>query len=195
MTCVMACKTDDNKVVVVTDSAIGTGGGFRRLMSQPKLWDMGCLVIGEAGDDFALSRIRQKTQLHKNWEELKDPYTFSELICKIQKDIAGEFSGVEALDAELLHVGTDKDNKSTIYVVGGEGGVVGPFPYTAVGEGSIIAIPLMDALIAKRLKKKTVIKVTNVMMEIMEYVDSYVESVKGPFHPHTYDPNEKFKEL
>lgn len=195
MTCVMACKTDDNKVVIVTDSAIGDGDGFRMLMSQPKIWDMGCLVIGEAGDDFALSRIRQKTQTLENWEELRDPYTFSDLICQIQKDISGGLSGVEALEAELLHVGTNKKGECALHVVGGEGGVVGPFPYMAVGEGRRVALPMMDALIAKRMKKITVIKATNIMMEIMEYVDSYVESVKGPFHPHIYDPNEKFKEL
>lgn len=193
MTAVLACATDDNKVVIVTDSAIG-GDGYRRLLSQPKIWDMGCLVIGEAGDDFALSRIRQKTQKHKSWEKLQDPYTFSELIVSIQKDVAGD-QKLEPLEAELLHVGTDEQERCQLHIIGGEGGVIGPFPYTAVGDGMVVALPLMDALIGKRLKKKTTVTVANALLEIQKYTARYTESVNEPFHTHIYDPEEEYKKL
>lgn len=195
MTCIVGCVTDDNRVVVVTDSAVGSDDGTRRLMSKAKIWGkedgLGPIVVGEAGDDFALSRIRRKAQKHKKKDELKDPYAFVEMIWEIQKDIAGAQTGVESLEAELLHVGTDREGQCRMHIVGGEGGVVGPFPYTAVGDGASQALPLLDALIGKRCKKRTAIRVTNILIEILGYVDTYRESVKGPFHVYIFDPEEE----
>lgn len=186
----MACLCDDGRTVVVTDSAVGCEDGFRRLMSQGKWWYMGCLLIGEAGDDFALSRIRHKTVKRKKWEELRDPYTFSELVCQVQTEVKGE-EGPEALEAELLHVAEE------LYVIGGDGGITGPFPYTAVGQGATIALPLMDALIgdSRYMKKRTVVKITNKMLEIITIVATYTDSVCAPFHHKIFNPNADFKEL
>jgi hypothetical protein len=185
----------DNKIVVVTDSAIGYENGYRRIMSQAKIWNMGCLVIGESGSDFALSRIRQKTVKHDPWTDLRDPYTFSELICAVQTDIKGD-EGTEPIEAELLHISGDNDNQPILHVIGGDGGITGPFPYTAVGHGATIALPLMDALLdPKRLNKRTVIKVTNALMEIMNLTERYADSVCGPFRELVFDPAADYVEL
>ena len=189
MTCVMACLCEDGRTVVVSDSAIGYGDGYRRLMSEGKWWDMGCLLTGESGTDFALSRIRQKTVKKKKWEELRDPYTFSELVCEVQTEVKGE-DGPEPLEAELLHV------SDRLHVIGGDGGITGPFPYTAVGHGATIALPLMDAMLHPRyIKKRTVAKVTNRLLEIMKIVASYADSVCEPFHHKIFDPSNQFREL
>lgn len=196
MTVVMAAICDDNRIVVMTDSAIGYEHGYRRIMSDGKWWDMGCLMIGESGSDFALSRIRQKTQKYEPWEDLRDPYTFSELVCSVQTEVKGE-TGTEPIDAELLHVSGDEQGKPILHVIGGDGGITGPFTHTAVGHGAAIALPLLDVMLdSKRMKKKSVIKVTNVMTEIITVVAQYCDSVCGPFHTRVFNPkSEKFKEL
>lgn len=157
---------------------------------------MGCLVIGEAGSMFALSRIRQKTVKVKNWETLRDPYTFSELVCQVQTEVSGE-EGTEPIDAELLHISGDEDSKPILHVIDGDGGISGPFEHTAVGHGATIALPLMDALLSKKYfsGKKTVIKVTNRLMEIMKITAQYSDSVCEPFYEKVFDPAAKFREL
>ena len=195
MTVVMATICDDDRIVVMTDSAIGYDSGSRRIMSAGKWWNMGCLLIGESGSDFALSRIRQKTQKYEPWTELRDPYTFSELVCEVQTEVKGEH-GTEPIEAELLHVSGDEKGKAILHVIGGDGGITGPFTHTAVGHGAAIALPLMDVMLdPKRMKKKSVIKVTNTMTEIITVVAQYCDSVCGPFHTHVFDADAKFKEL
>jgi hypothetical protein len=195
MTVVIATICDDGKIVVMSDSAIGYENGFRRLMTDGKWWDMGCLLIGESGSDFALSRIRQKTVKHEPWTDLRDPYTFSELVCEVQTEVKG-LEGTEPIEAELLHVSGDKDKNPILHVIGGDGGITGPFTHTAVGHGASIAMPLMDVLLdPKRMRKKTVIKTTNTMTDIMVVVAQYCESVCGPFHTHIFDPSADFVDL
>lgn len=203
MTCVIGCRCDDGRIVIVSDAAIGTSDGYRRTMPEGKWWDMGCLVIGEAGSDFALSRIRQKTlELYKkDWKTLKDPYAFSELVCEVQADIQGD-EKIEPIDAELLHVAAQKDPAtkeeiSTIHVIGGDGGITGPFPYTAVGHGATVALPLLDFAAKRdpRMKKRSVVKVTNVLLDIMLLTARYADSVCEPFYTKVYVPGAKFKEL
>jgi hypothetical protein len=196
MTCVMGCLTVDDKIVVITDSAMEDGNGYRRILSEPKIWNMGCLIIGESGSDFALSRVRQKTVKHEPWTALRDPYTFSELVCEVQSEVKGEL-GTEPIEAELLHVSGDENNKPILHVIGGDGGISGPFLHTAIGHGAVIALPLMDALLSTKyfLGKKTVINVTNRLLDIMELTAQYANSVCKPFHTKVFDPSGKFQEL
>lgn len=195
MTVVIGCITSEDKIVVISDSAIGCEDGYRRIMADGKWWDMGCLLIGESGEDFALSRLRQKTRKKKSWVALRDPYIFSEMVVEVQTEVKGD-EGPEPLEAELLHISGDKDKKPIIHVIGGDGGITGPFPYTAVGHGSTIALPLLDALLdPRRMKTRTTIKVTNVLMEIMKLTERYADSVCGPFHHKVFDPAAEFKEL
>lgn len=195
MTLVLAAICDDDKIVVMSDSAIGYESGYRRLMTDGKWWDMGCLMIGESGSDFALSRIRQKTVKHEPWTDLRDPYTFSELVCEVQTEVKG-LEGTEPIDAELLHVSGNEEGKPLLNIIGGDGGITGPFKYTGVGHGAPVALPLMDALLdPKRLKKKTVVRVSNILTEIMERTTQYCESVVHPFHTHIFDPTAGFEKL
>jgi hypothetical protein len=196
MTCVMGCLTVDGKIVVITDSAMEYESGYRRILSEPKIWNMGCLIIGESGSDFALSRVRQKTVKHEPWTALRDPYTFSELVCEVQSEVKGEL-GTEPIEAELLHVSGDENNKPILHVIGGDGGISGPFLYTAIGHGAVIALPLMDALLSAKyfLGKKTVINVTNRLLDIMELTAQYANSVCKPFHTKVFDPVGEFQEL
>ena len=196
MTVVIGVICDDGRVVVGSDAAISFGDGYRRLMSEGKWWNMGCLIIGESGDDFSLSRIRQKTVKHKPWTALRDPYTFSELVCVVQAEVKGD-EGMEPLECELLHVSGDKDNKPIIHVIGGDGGISGPYPYMAVGHGGTVAMPVLDVLLDPRhfKGKKTVIRVTNIIMETLERTAQYADSVSPPFFTRPFDPAAKFKEL
>ena len=192
----MASITCEGKIVVVTDSSVTDGYGFRRILSEPKIWNMGCLIIGEAGSNFALSRIRQKTARVKKWEELRDPYTFGDLVCEVQNEVRGE-GGTEPIDAELLHISGDEDNKPILHVVDGDGGISGPYEHSAVGHGAVIALPLMDTLLSKKYfpGKKTVIKVTNRLTDIMKVTAQYSDSVCEPFYSKVFDPAAKFQEL
>lgn len=195
MTCVIGCLTDDKKIVVVSDSAVGDEDGFRRIMSEGKWWDMGCLLIGEAGTDFGLSRLRQRTRTIQSWTALRDPYAFSEMVVEVQHEVKGE-EGPEPLEVELLHVSGDENHEPTLFIIGGDGGIMGPFPYTAIGHGANIALPLLDVLLdPKRIKVKSTIKVTNILLEVMKYTERYDESVYSPFHHKVFDPAEDFKEL
>lgn len=195
MTVVIAVICDDNKIVLASDSAISCEDGYRRMMSEGKWWDMGCLMIGESGSDFALSRIRQKTVKRKNWTDLRDPYTFSELVCQVQKEVAGD-EPLEPIEAELLHISGNKEDLPIIHVIGGDGGITGPFLYTAIGHGATIALPLLDVLLdSKRLKKRTAIKVTNTLMEVLDLTERYADSVVHPFYTHIFDPGADYQEL
>jgi 20S proteasome alpha/beta subunit len=195
LTVVIAVICDSGKIVVGSDAAIGYESGYRRLMSDGKWWDMGCLMIGESGSDFALSRIRQKTVKHDPWPELRDPYTFSELVCEVQTEVKGQ-EGTEPIEAELLHISGDLDGKPTLYVIGGDGGITGPFEATAVGHGAMPALPLLDALLKKsRMPKRTETKVANVVREILELSSSYVDSVAPPHFIHVFDPAADFQQL
>jgi 20S proteasome alpha/beta subunit len=195
MTVVIAVICDNGNIVVGSDSAIGYESGYRRLMADGKWWNMGCLMIGESGSDFALSRIRQKTVKHEPWTDLRDPYTFSELVCEVQTEVKG-LEGTEPIDAELLHIAGDKEGKPLLNVIGGDGGITGPFPHTAVGHGAMPALPLLDALLKpSRVPKKTVIKVTNIVLEILQLTSAYADSVSPPHFIHVFDPAADFKEL
>lgn len=195
MTVVIACITSDNKIVVVSDSAIGCEDGYRRIMSEGKWWDMGCLMIGESGTDFALSRLRQKTRKKKSWVALRDPYVFSAMVVEVQTEVKGD-EGPEPLEAELLHISGDEKKKPTLHVIGGDGGITGPFPYTAIGHGATVALPLLDwALDSRRMPRRTTIKVTNMLMEVLKLTERYAESVCSPFHHKVFDPAAEFKEL
>lgn len=196
MTVVIGCITSDSKIVVVTDSGFSMDDGYRRHTADAKIWDMGCLIIGEAGEDFALARIRRKTsKLTKSWKTLRDPYTFSDIVCEVQTEVKGD-EGTEPIDAELLHIAGDEKNRPTLHVIGGDGGIGGPYPYYAVGHGATIALPLLDwALDLKRIKKRTTIKVTNVLMEVLKLTEKYADTVSAPFHHKVFNPAAEFKEL
>ena len=194
MTCVIACICEGSLAVIASDSAVSYASGFRRLTSQGKWWDMGNLIIGESGSDLALSRIRQKTLDTDDWGALSDPYTFSRLVCAVQQDVRGH-DGAEPLEAELLHVGAEA-SQPTLHVVGGDGGVTGPFEYTAVGHGAALAMPILDILLdAKRCKRKTVARVGNIVLEALSLVARYADSVSAPFHLKTFDPAEPYRSL
>ena len=196
MTVVIGILCEDGRIVVGSDSAIGYGDGYRRIMSEGKWWNMGCLMIGESGSDFALSRIRQKTVTHDPWTDLRDPYTFSELICEVQTEIKGQ-EGTEPIEAELLHISGDKDCKPIIHVIGGDGGISGPYPYAAIGHGGMPATICMDTrLDPKHFKgKRTVVRMTNVVLEALERTAQYADSVSSPFFTRVFDPAADFVEL
>lgn len=196
VTCVIAAVCEDNKAVVMSDAAIGFDDGFRRLMTEGKWWDMKRLIIGESGTDFALSRIRQKTR-DQDWEALRDPYTFSELVCQVQADVKGQL-GMEALEAELLHVGADEDGNVKLYVIGGDGGISGPYPYVSIGHGMMPAQPLLDARFT-RTKSRSLKTVKTILWDVLELTARYNESVEpdaqGNFFWKVYDPDEAFEAL
>lgn len=196
MTCVLAAVAEDNRAVILSDSAVVYSGGDIRLMPDGKWWDMGCVLVGEAGSDFALARIRQKTEQHKDWTELRDPYTFSELVCEVQKEVQGQQQGTQALHAELLHVAADEDGKTSLHVVGGEGGVLGPYKKTAVGCGAFIANVVMDVLFREnRCKRMSFTKVEAVAMEAMSMTCERVDGVTTPIHTLYFDPASEFRAL
>lgn len=195
MTVVIGAVCEDGRIVVVSDSAIGYENGYRRIMSDGKWWDMGCLLIGESGSDFALSRIRQKTVKVKDWQSLRDPYTFSELVCQVQSEVKGD-TGTEPIEAELMHVSGDENGQPLLNIIGGDGGISGPYQQTAIGHGAPLAMMGMRLLFKqKRCRKRSVQIVTNALLEVIEEVDSLCESVEGPFHVHIFDPKADFQEL
>lgn len=196
MTVVIGIICEDGKIVVGSDGAISFGDGYRRLMSEGKWWNMGCLMIGESGSDFALSRIRQKTVKHDPWTDLRDPYTFSELVCAVQTEVKGQ-DGIDDIDAELLHVSGDKDCKPIIHVIGGDGGISGPYPYQAIGHGATPAIICLDTRLDPKYwkKKRNVANMTIVMMEALERSAQYADSVAKPFFVKVFDPSAEFVEL
>jgi len=196
MTVVIGIICEDGKIVVGRDGAIGFGDGYRRLMSGGKWWDMGCLVIGESGSDFALSRIRQKTVKHDPWTDLRDPYTFSELVCAVQTEVKGQ-EGTEPIEAELLHISGDKNNKPILHVIGGDGGITGPYPYQAIGHGATPAIVCLDTRLDPKYykKKRNVSNMREVMTEALERAAQYADSVASPFFIKVFDPTAEFVEL
>ena len=196
MTVVIGIICEDGKIVIGSDAAIGFGDGYRRLMSEGKWWNMGCLLIGESGSDFALSRIRQKTVKHDPWTDLRDPYTFSELICEVQTEIKGD-EGTEPIEAELLHVSGDKDCNPILHIIGGDGGITGPYPYIAIGHGGTVAQPVLDTLLDPRhfKGKRTPIRMINVAMEAMERTAQYSDTVSPPFFTKIFDPTADYVEL
>ena len=198
MTCVIGAICDDGRILVVSDAAISHGNGERTLMPDGKWWDMGCLLIGESGSDFALSRIRQKTMQieEEEWETLRDPYTFSNMVCEVQNEIKGELEGADAIEAELLHVSGKEDGEPLLHKVGGDGGITGPFPYAAVGCGTVHANLVMDTLFdKKRCKGRSMKKVREVLFEALERTAQYNEGVSGPFFEHIFDPKADFQAL
>lgn len=198
MTVVIGAICDDGRILVVSDAAISHGDGDRTLMPDGKWWDMGCLLIGESGSDFALSRIRQKTMKipHEKWQTLRDPYTFSNMVCEVQNEIKGQMEGTDAIEAELLHVSGDEKGNPLLHKVGGDGGVCGPFPYAAVGCGTVHANLVMDTLFdPKRCKSRSLRKVRDVLTEAALRTSHYSEGVSGPFFEHIFDPKADFQAL
>lgn len=183
MTIVAACICADDKVVVMSDSAITCENGYRLLTSTGKWWTYPNLVIGTSGDDLVLSRIKRKLDNHKKSIDIyRNPETFSDIMFQVQQEIRGE-GALEGLEAELLHISFDKKGKPSIYVLGGEGGISGPFPYACVGDPSVMGMLGLNILLKPtRMKKRTVIKVVNAFTELMGQVASLHNSVESPFY-------------
>ena len=149
MTVCAAVLLDDGRVYCATDAAVGYAGGYRRPMVVGTGWDdfKDQCLIRESGSDLALARVRAKMVEHKKSPKLADARFIAQLVREVQDEVKGT-EGVDSIECELLHVSFD----GLIHVVGGDGGVVGPYPYTAIGPGGTPVNPIFDYDFPKKAK-------------------------------------------
>lgn len=177
MTVCSAVVLDDGRVHCATDAAVGYSDGYRRPMVIGKWWldylDQ-CLIM-ESGTDLALSRVRAKMDEHKGGSKLADPNFVAKLIREVQEEIKGT-DGVDSIECELLHVSFE----GLIHVVGGDGGVIGPYPYTAIGHGATPMNPIFDYAFPTKAKlTERVVK--DVVKRAFDVCPIYCDSVHGYF--------------
>jgi hypothetical protein len=182
MTVGAAVLLDDGRVFCATDAAVGYSDGYRRPMTTGKWWDEfsdRCWIL-ESGTDLALARIRAKLRQNRS-AKLEDAHVVASLLRKVQDEMAGKDAGVEGLDAELLHIASSGE----IHVLGGDGGVIGPYPYTAIGHGA----PVVNPILEYEFPTKTTLTervVRTVLKRAFQVCTIYCDSVHGWFE-HIYE--------
>lgn len=187
MTIVVAVQLDDGGFYMASDSAVGYENGYRRGMPVGKWWKFRSCVIGESGADLHLSRIRTSlTEKEERWQ-VEGLVPFLELthiqaaVYEVQDDTKGD-SSLEGLDAELLYCGPEG-----MYVVGGDGGIIGPYDYTAVGHGAAVANPILEyALRPSRMRKRSKTSVERAVFEAFRITERYCDSVCRPFYSQVF---------
>ena len=142
-----------------------------------KWWDdyrLQCLIM-ESGSDLALARVRAKMDEHKKGTKLADARFVAQLVREVQDDVKGR-EGVDSIECELLHVSFE----GAIHVVGGDGGVIGPYPYTAIGHGGPTVNPIFDYDFPRKAKLTERV-VRDVVKRAFEVCPIYCDSVHGYF--------------
>lgn len=178
MTVCAAIQLRDGSYLCGTDSAIGYSSGYRRSMPNGKWWDYtdtGGPLILESGGDFALSRIRRLFEA-KNAEPSVE--LLVDAIHEVADKVASKLEGVDDLDAELLYVDTSLDG---LYVLGGDGGVTGPYDWTTVGHGA----PLMTVALSMSLppvSRRNVATTQETFDQAFAEVARGADSVHDPFY-------------
>lgn len=178
MTVCAAIKLRDGSYLCGTDSAIGYASGYRRSMPVGKWWDYteeGGPLILESGGDFALSRIRRTFEA-KEAEPSVD--LLVDVIHEVADRVASKVEGVEDLNAELLYVDATLDG---LYVLGGDGGVTGPYDWTTVGHGAplmTVALSMSLPVVSRRGVTDTQATFDRAFIEVARGADS----VHDPFY-------------
>lgn len=175
MTVGCAVRLNDGRVYCATDSAIGYASGYRRAMPTGKWWEYDGFLILESGSDFALSRIRRVFEAKTEETSVE---LLQDCVHEVAEKVASKFEGVGDLEAELLYADPDLDG---LYVIGGDGGIVGPDDWACIGHGA----PLLTVALEMGLpvpSRRTLRKVHEVVMRGLTITARGADSVHDPFY-------------
>lgn len=153
MTIVAAVELEDGGTLFASDSKVS---GYGRGMTTGKWWVFPHCVIGEAGSDMYLQRLRAS---------LPDTFFGREFLMykihEMQDELCKE--GIEPLEMLVLYKGAEDG----LYVLGGDGGCLGPYmDFVSIGSPSSVVNGILEyALKPARMKVKTKGRVEKVVLD------------------------------